>query len=313
MSEDKVWERQALEHLLLENLKEAKRNRRWRTFWRVLVAIILIGIIILMFDSSKSGKSSVMGKHTAMVSLQGVISSTSNANASDINAALVSAFDNPESVGVVLKINSPGGSPVQAGMIHDEILRLRKLHPNKPLHVVVEDICASGGYYVAVAADKIYVDKGSLVGSIGVIMEGFGFNNLMDKLGVDRRLIIAGENKAMLDPFSKENPKQRAKMQAVIDEVHAQFIKVVKDGRGNRLKEDPDMFTGQVWTGARTIELGLADQLGSVEYVAREVFKQEDVVDYTNHENIAERVAKRFGASAGVAFGQILTQSMGLK
>ena len=313
MSEEHSWERQALEHLLLENLKESRRARRWRTFWRVLFTLILLGIIVLMFQSSNVGKNSVLGKHTALITIDGPISPTSAANATDINASLKAAFENPESVGVIVRIDSPGGSPVQAGMIHDEIIRLRKLYPTKPLHVVVEEICASGGYYIAVAGEKIYVDKASLVGSIGVIMQGFGVTGLMDKLGIESRTITAGENKAMLDPFKKESPQQRAKIQAMLDQIHAQFIQVVKEGRGDRLKNDPDLFTGMIWDGARSIELGLTDAVGTVDSVARDVFKQPDVLDYTLHENLAERVAKKFGAAAGASFGKIITEQTRLQ
>ncbi len=308
MSEENSWERQALEHLLLENLKESKRARRWRTFWRILFTFVMLGIIVLMFQASNVGKSGVLGKHTALITIDGPISPTTPANATDVNASLKAAFENPESVGVIVRIDSPGGSPVQAGMIHDEILRLRKLYPNKPLHVVVEEVCASGGYYIAVAGEKIYVDKASLVGSIGVIMQGFGLTGLMDKLGIESRTITAGENKAMLDPFKKESPQQRAKLQALLDEIHAQFIQVVKEGRGDRLKNDPDLFSGMIWNGSRSIELGLTDAIGTVDSVARDVFKQPDVVDYTLHENLAERVAKKFGAAAGTSFGKVISE-----
>ena len=235
------------------------------------------------------------------------------ANAMDINSSLAAAFENEHSAGVVLRINSPGGSPVQAGMINDEIHRLRKLYPNKPLYVVVEDICASGGYYVAVAGDQILVDKASLVGSIGVIMEGFGFTGLMDKLGVTRRMITAGSNKGMMDPFSKEDPKQVEMVKTMIDEIHQQFIQVVKEGRGARLKETPDLFSGRIWNGEQAVKLGLVDGYGTVESVARDIFKAPDVLDYTMKENFAERVAKRFGAEAGAAAGKALVKTPDLK
>lgn len=207
-----------------------------------------------------------------------------------------SAFEDKGTAGVILRINSPGGSPVQSGIINDEIRRLRSKYPDIPLYVVVEDVCASGGYYVAAAADKIFVDKASLVGSIGVLMDGFGFTGTMDKLGVERRLLTAGENKGFLDPFSPQDPKQKLMAQTMLGEIHKQFIDVVKKGRGQRLKETPDMFSGLVWTGARSIELGLADDFGTVSSVARDVIKAEKVMDYTQKENIAERFAKRFGA-----------------
>ena len=306
MSDEKVWERQALEHLLLENLKEQRRGRRWRTAVRLMTLVVFVGLAINLFDLDWGGKSA-LGKHTALVDLQGEIAPDSKASADAINASLKAAFESHESVGVILRINSPGGSPVQSGIIHDEILRLRAKYPEKPLHVVVEEICASGGYYVAVAGDKIYVDKASLVGSVGVIMNGFGVTGLMDKLGIERRAITAGKNKALLDPFSKEDPKQKAFVQEMLSEVHQQFIKVVRDGRGERLKETPDMFSGLVWNGAKSVELGLTDALGTVDGVAREVLKAPEVVDYTMKDNLAERVAKRFGAAMGEGVGKVIS------
>lgn len=306
MSDEKVWERQALEHLLLENLKEQRRGRRWRTAVRLMTLVVFVGLAINLFDLDWGGKSA-LGKHTALVDLQGEIAPDSKASADAINASLKAAFESHESVGVILRINSPGGSPVQSGIIHDEILRLRAKYPEKPLHVVVEEICASGGYYVAVAGDKIFVDKASLVGSVGVIMNGFGVTGLMDKLGIERRAITAGKNKALLDPFSKEDPKQKAFVQEMLSEVHQQFIKVVRDGRGDRLKETPEMFSGLVWNGAKSVELGLTDALGTVDGVAREVFKAPEVVDYTMKDNLAERVAKRFGAAMGESVAKVIS------
>lgn len=312
MSDEKVWERQALEHLLLENMKEQRRGRRWRTVVRLMTLVVFVGIAINLFDLNFGSKAS-LGKHTALVDLHGEIAPNTPASAEAINAALNTAFENSESVGVILRINSPGGSPVQSGIIHDEILRLRAKYPDKPLHVVVEEICASGGYYVAVAAEKIYVDKASLVGSIGVIMSGFGVTGLMDKLGVERRVIAAGKNKALLDPFSKEDPKQKAFVQEMILEVHDQFITVVRDGRGKRLKETPEMFSGLVWNGARSIDLGLTDALGTIDVVARDVFKAPEIVDYTTKENLAERVAKRFGAAMGEGATKVLLRNENLR
>ena len=307
------WERQALEHLLLENLKETRKARRWKAVLRVLTLLVIVAVVIAVFDFHLPGRGMGVEKHTAMVTLDGEISSSSMANAMDINSSLVSAFENEHSAGVVLRINSPGGSPVQAGMINDEIHRLRKLYPKKPFYVVVEDICASGGYYVAVAADQILVDKASLVGSIGVIMEGFGFTGLMDKLGVTRRMITAGSNKGMMDPFSKENPQQVEMIKTMIDEIPQQFIAVVKEGRGARLKDTADLFSGRVWNGEQAVKLGLADGFGTVDTVARDVFKAPDILDYTMKENFAERVAKRFGAEAGAAAGKALIKSPDLK
>jgi protease-4 len=313
MDQNQNWERQALEHLLLESLKETRKARRWKAVLRVLTLAVFIGVIFAVFDFRLPGRGIGMEKHTALVTLEGEISSSSMANASDINSSLSSAFENEHSAGVVLRINSPGGSPVQAGMINDEIHRLRKLYPTKPFYVVVEDICASGGYYVAVASDQILVDKASLVGSIGVIMEGFGFTGLMDKLGVTRRMITAGSNKGMMDPFSKENPQQVEMIKTMIDEIHQQFIAVVKEGRGIRLKETPDLFSGRIWNGEQAIKIGLVDGYGTVDSVARDILKAPDVLDYTQKENFAERVAKRFGAEAGSAAGKALIKTPDLR
>jgi protease IV len=230
-----------------------------------------------------------------------VIANGNEASAERIMSGLRSAFEDSKTQGVVLRINSPGGSPVQAGQINDEIRRLRAKHPKIPLYAVIDDVCASGGYYIAVAADKIFVDKASLIGSIGVLMDGFGFTGTMEKLGVERRLITAGANKGMLDPFSPLDPKHAEYAKVMIKQIHDQFIKVVRDGRGNRLKETPDMFTGLIWSGEEGIKLGLADSLGSLDYVAREVIKAEDVVDYSRHESLPERLAKRFGIGAATA------------
>ena len=307
------WERQALEHLLLENLKETRKGRRWKAVFRALTLIVFVGAILAIFDFHLPGRGMGTEKHTALVTLEGEISSSSLANALDINSSLTAAFENENSAGVVLRINSPGGSPVQAGMINDEIHRLRKLYPAKPFYVVIEDICASGGYYVAVAADQILVDKASLVGSIGVIMEGFGFTGLMDKLGVTRRMVTAGSNKGMMDPFSKESPQQVEMIKTMIDEIHQQFIAVVKAGRGERLKQSPEIFSGRVWNGEQAIKNGLVDGYGTVDLVARDIFKTPDILDYTMKENFAERVAKRFGAEVGAAAGKALVKIPDIK
>ena len=313
MEQEKNWERQALEHLLLENLKESRKARRWKTLLRVLSLILIVGVILQVFDLRPFGDSFGTERHTAMVSIEGEISSSAIANALDVGSALQAAFENDNSVGVILRINSPGGSPVQSGIINDEIRRLRALYPNKPLHVVVEDICASGGYYIAVAGDQILVDKASIVGSIGVVMDSFGFTGLMDKLGISRRMITAGSNKGMLDPFSKEDPKQVEMVQTMLNEIHQQFITVVKAGRGDRLKEAPDLFTGRVWNGEQAVKMGLADGFGTVDTVARDVFKAPNILDYTMKENFAERVAKRFGAEVGSAAGKTLVRSGDIK
>jgi protease IV len=291
------WERNVLEKLATDALKEQRRARHWGIFFKSLTFLYLF-ILLFMAAGWFKGETSISGKHTALVDLKGVIS-PGEESADKVIQGLQDAFGDKHAPGVILRINSPGGSPVQAGQIYDEIKRLRRKYPSKPLYVVVDDICASGGYYVASAADKIFVDKASIVGSIGVLMDGFGFTKTMDKLGVERRLLTAGKNKGFLDPFSPVDPKQEAYAKAMLEEIHQQFISVVEAGRGSRLKETPDMFSGLFWSGADSIRLGLADSFGSAEYVAREVIKAEDIVDYTPQENIASRLAGRLGASIG--------------
>ena len=295
------WERGVIEKLALEALKEQRRGRRWGIFFKLLGFAYLTFLIVMLFDWGRADRLSE--KHTALIEVAGVIDAKGNASADNVTAALQSAFKDKKTQGVVLRINSPGGSPVQAGIIYDEIRRLRGLHPDIPMYAVVEDICASGGYYIASAADKIYVDKASLVGSIGVLMDNFGFVDAMHKIGVERRVFTAGENKAFLDPFSPLEPRQVEYARTLLGDIHQQFIEVVRKGRGARLKDSPELFSGLIWTGSKSIELGLTDGLGSLDYVAREVVKAEQIVDYTQKENIAERFAKRFGAGAAAALG----------
>ncbi|MFN6962002.1 MAG: S49 family peptidase [Rhodocyclaceae bacterium] len=307
MAEGGNWEREVLEKVALAAITEQRRARRWGIFFKLLGFAYLAVLLAVVGDWSVFSPDKA-ARHTALIDLQGVIQAKGDVNADDVLSALQSAFDDKGTVGVVLRINSPGGSPVQAGIIADEIRRLRAKHPNKPLYAVVEDVCASGGYYVAAAADKIFVDKASIVGSIGVLMDGFGFTGTMDKLGIERRLMTAGENKGFLDPFSPQNERHKAHAQQMLDEIHRQFIAEVKKGRGSRLKETPEMFSGLMWTGAKSIELGLADAFGTVESVAREVLKAEDIRDYTVKPNFAEKFARRFGADAAAAFGAALTR-----
>jgi protease-4 len=295
------WERKVLEKVALAAIAEQRTARRWSMAFKMLIMIYLFVVLFLGMGWVKRGGEKSTGKHTAMVELRGVIASDTQASADNVTSGLQAAFKDGNTQGVVLRINSPGGSPVQAGYINDEIKRLRILYPNIPLYAVVEDICASGGYYVAAAADKIYVDKASIVGSIGVVMDGFGFTGTMEKLGVERRAITAGENKRFLDPFSPVKPEHKAFAEKMLSDIHEQFIAVVREGRGKRLKENPDTFSGYVWVGTKSIELGLADALGSVDSVARDVIKAEEIVDFTPRENIAERVARRFGAAMAEA------------
>jgi protease-4 len=280
-----------------ELLRERRADRRWRVFFRLAWLLVFVLIVWSLFASRGHG-GTTSGPHTALVEVRGEIAADTEASAENLVAGLKSAFEDPESQAVVLRINSPGGSPVQAGIVNDEIKRLKAKH-KKPVYAVVEEMCASGAYYIAVAADEIYVDKASLVGSIGVLMDGFGFAGTMEKLGIERRLLTAGENKGMLDPFSPQNEKHKAYAQAMIDQIHQQFIKVVKDGRGKRLNENANTFSGLFWNGEEAVRQGLADKFGNLDYVAREVVKAEEVIDYTPKENVAERLAKRFGASIG--------------
>jgi protease IV len=308
-SSDPNWERKVVEKLALEAIVEQRRRRRWSIFFKLLGFAYLTVILVFAVDWGDSAERLADGKrHSALVQLTGVISAKGDASAEHVIAALQAAFDDKGTAGIILRINSPGGSPVQAGMINDEIRRLRAKHPDIPLHAVVEDVCASGGYYVAAAADSIYVDKASIVGSIGVLMDGFGFTGTMDKLGVERRLLTAGQNKGFLDPFSPQNAEHKAHAQSMLNEIHQQFIDVVRKGRGKRLKETPDMFSGLMWSGATSVELGLADGFGTIDTVARDVIKAEDIRDYTEKAGLAERFAKQFGAGAADTLANTFTR-----
>ena len=292
------WERETLEKLAFATLREQRAARRWKVFLRLAWLGFLVALVWLVYVDVAPTTTSVSSPHTALVEVRGEISSDSEASAQAIIGSLRSAFEDPGAQAVVLLINSPGGSPVQAGIINDEIHRLKGLH-QKPVYAVVEETCASAAYYIAVAADNIYVDKASMVGSIGVLMDGFGFTGLMDKVGVERRLLTAGENKGFLDPFSPINPQQDAHAREMLGDIHQQFIEVVRKGRGERLQATPETFSGLVWSGQRAVSLGLADDLGSLEQVARDVVKAEEIVDYTQRENVAQRLARRFGAGVG--------------
>ena len=297
-----------MESVALGYLKEQRRARQWRNGLRLawLVFLVVMSWVVLHRGASSTSTSTA---HTAVIEIKGEIDADGLAGSSAVVTSLRSAFEDEGSQAVVLLINSPGGSPVQAGIINDEIARLKKKH-NNPVYAVVEESCASAAYYIAVAADQIYVDKASIVGSIGVLMDGFGFTGLMDKLGIERRLMTAGENKGFLDPFSAQTKTQRAHAQAMLDQIHQQFIGVVRKGRGDRLKETPELFSGLFWNGQRAVELGLADGLGSLDYVARDIVKVEDLVDYTQRDNVAERLVKRFGASVGEGMGRVMRSSL---
>lgn len=290
------WQQAAIEKLANAAASEQRASRRWSILFKILTFIYLFSLLFIFLGwIGKYSDSS--GDHTALINIFGVVGAGDEVNAESVVTSLNDAYESKGTKGIILRINSPGGSPVQAGIINDEIRRQKKLHPTIPIIAVVEDICASGGYYIAVAADKIYVDKASIVGSIGVLMDGYGFTETMKKLGVERRLLTAGENKAMLDPFSPVNPKHVALVQTMLDEIHEQFKNVVREGRGNRLHETPEVFSGLFWSGAESIKLGLADAIGSTDYVAREVIKQEEIVDFTTQDGLLDRFAKRLGAS----------------
>ncbi len=299
------WEREAIEKLAFAALKEQRRARLWGIFFKLLT-FAYVTVLLMMALDWRHKADAASDKHTALVELNGVIGPGTDASAEKVVTALNAAFKDKGTRGVVVRINSPGGSPVQAQTIYDEMRRLRQKYPSIPLYAVVEDVCASGGYFVAVGADRIYVAKSSIVGSIGVRMDSFGFTGLMDKLGVERRLLTAGDNKGLLDPFLPVDEKQRAHVVSMIGDIHDQFISVVREGRGKRLVESPDTFSGLIWTGAKSVELGLADAVGTLDYVAREVIKAEDIIDYTQKENVAEKLAKRFGASMAAAFAEVL-------
>jgi len=304
------WERDLVARLATDALSEQRRTRRWGIFFKLLAFVYLTTFLLVAIDW-RGGREARGTKHTALVEVNGIIAPGADASAEKVNAALRAAFKDRNTQGVVVRINSPGGSPVQAHGIYEEMRRLRKKYPNIPLYAVVEDLCASGGYYVAAGADRIYVGSSSIVGSIGVLMNGFGFTGLMEKLGIERRLLTAGENKAMLDPFSPMDERHKAHAQELMNEIHQNFIAAVREGRGKRLKETPDMFSGLIWSGKKSVELGLADALGSLDSVARDVVKAEEVVDFTEKEGFAEKIARRVGAGAAGTLGQMFLSAPG--
>lgn len=301
------WEREMIEKLAFAALDEQKKARRWSNFFKLCMFAYLIGIFVMMaYPQFKNGMSSSDKPHTAIINVQGIIAENEEANADTIIEGMRDAAKNEKTKGIILKINSPGGSPVQSGYIYDEIRRLKKQHPQLPIYAVISDICASGGYYIAAASDKIFVNQASIIGSIGVIMNGFGFVDVIKKVGVERRLLTAGAHKAMLDPFSPAKPDENAHMQTLLDDVHQQFIKAVRDGRGKRLVESKEMFSGLVWTGAEGVKLGLADGFGTVDSIARDIIGAEETVDFTPQERLFDKLAGKLGASFGHAFNNAI-------
>ncbi len=312
MSDNNSWEREVITQLAEASLKEQRRSRRWGIIFKLLTFAYIGVVIFMLSEASDLTTVSVNEKHTALVELTGVIADTEKANADNIVTALRNAFENENTAGVILRINSPGGSPVQSGYIYDEMRRLRDEYPDTPLYAVITDICASGGYYIASAADKIYADKASIVGSIGVRMDNFGFVDAIEKLGIERRTLTAGENKALLDPFLPVNEKAKEHLQVMLSEIHKQFINSVKEGRGDRLNTNVDgLFSGLIWTGEAAVKNGLIDELASASYVAREVIGEETIVNYTLKDDILQRFTDRLGSTvAQVISAQFLTPKL---
>lgn len=300
-----AWERDVLTKLVMSTVQEQRRARRWNIFFRALTFLFLF-FVLFTLNTSKTWEPVPTGRHTSLVEINGEIGADKTANAEDIIKSLRAAFNDKNTAGVLIRADSPGGSPVQSGYVNDEIFRLRKAHPNVPVYAVITDICASGCYYIVSAADKVYANKASIVGSIGVLMDGFGFVDTMKKLGVERRLITSGKNKGFLDPFSPLKQQDVHHIQTILDQVHRQFIEVVKKGRGDRLHITKDLFSGLMWTGQQGIDLGLVDALRSPGEVARDVIGADKIVDYTHHPDYLERFAERFGAAMGKRIGSMM-------
>lgn len=296
--DDKSWK--LLEKTLLASVQEQRRSRRWGIFFKLLTFVYLFVALALFTPLMTMEKSATRGgSYTAVIDVTGVIADKESASADNIVGSLRTAFDDPKVKGIVLRINSPGGSPVQSGYVYDEIRRLRALHKDTKVYAVISDLGASGAYYIASAADQIYADKASLVGSIGVTAAGYGFVGTMEKLGVERRTYTSGEHKSFLDPFQPQKPEETQFWQGVLDTTHRQFIASVKQGRGERLKdkEHPELFSGLVWSGEQALQLGLIDGLGNTSSVARDVIGEKEVVDFTVQESPFDRFSKKLGAS----------------
>jgi protease IV len=291
------FEQSLVNELAKEVLHEQRRNRRWGIFFKSLFALYLFVFLVIFFANNTEISSFGTEKHTALIEINGVIAANTEARADYVVSGLRNAFEDENTQGIIIRINSPGGSPVQAGYINDEIKRLREKYPDIPLYAVITDVCASGGYYIAAAADKIYANRASIVGSIGVIMAGFGFVDAIEKLGIERRLLHAGKNKGFMDPFQPLKQSEASHIQGLLDEIHQQFIGVVKDGRGDKLIDDEKLFSGLIWSGQEGIELGLVDELASASEVARDVIGAEDIIDFTKRENYLDRFAKQIGSA----------------
>jgi protease-4 len=307
-SEPSQWERELLNQMVMATVAENRKSRRWGIFFKLLTFAYLFIVLGMFLWSGKLEVDQVKAaEHTALIDVKGLISSETMASADNVVTALRKAYKDKKTKGIILRMNTPGGSPVQSRYINREIGRLKEKHPDIPVYAVVSDICASGGYYIAAAADKIYADEGSLVGSIGVLINGFGFVDVMQQLGIERRLLTAGENKGLLDPFSPLEQSDKSHVQQMLDQLHKQFIETVKEGRGDRLKTDqhPKIFSGLFWSGEEALNLGLVDEFGSSSYVAREVIGAEDIVDFTQKEEVWDRLARNLGAGAASAFASM--------
>ncbi|GGE59477.1 peptidase [Streptosporangium jomthongense] len=303
-----------IEKLVMSLQAEQRRSRRWGIFFKLLTFAYLFALLAIFWSPFGGSLEATTGKHTALVEINGTIAADELASADNIAGSLRSAFEQENAVAVILRINSPGGSPVQSGYVYDEIKRLREEYPEKKVYAVISDIGASGAYYIAAAADEIYANRASLVGSIGVVAGGFGFTGAMEKLGVERRLYTAGENKAFLDPFSPQQEQEVEFWQSVLENTHRQFIEAVKEGRGDRLADDPRLFSGLVWSGEQALELGLIDGLGSASHVARQIVGQENLVDYSRRKGPLRDLVDQLGVSFGQGVvGQLVESRLELR
>ncbi len=307
VTQESGWEREVIEKLALAAITEQTRARRWGVFFKSLVFCYLTIVLgITLYPVLKKDMGIDSKEHTAVIDVTGPIAEDKDANAASIIESLRNAVKDKQTKGIILHSNSPGGSPVQSAYVYEEIRAIKKQHPDLPIYAVVSDICASGCYYIASATDKIFVNPSSLIGSIGVLMDGFGFVDVMQKLGVERRLLTAGAHKAMLDPFSPPKTDETKYMQGLLDQVHQQFISAVKAGRGDRLIESPDMFSGLVWTGEAGVKIGIADAFGTEDYVAKDIIGAENRVDFTKQSRFLDKIAGKLGASFGHALGALL-------
>jgi protease-4 len=307
ISRESGWERAVIEKLALASITEQTRARRWSVFFKSLIFLYLIALFgVAMYPTIKQKIVDDSKGHTAVIDVVGVIAEDQDANAASIIESLRDAVKDKNTKGIILHSNSPGGSPVQSAYVYEEIRKIKKEHPDLPVYAVVSDICASGCYYIASASDKIFVNQSSLIGSIGVLMDGFGFVDIMQKLGVERRLLTAGAHKAMLDPFSPPKEDETKYMQGLLDQVHQQFIGAVKAGRGDRLKETPEMFSGLVWTGKAGVNLGVADDFGNDDYVAKNIIGSEKLIDFTQQKHLLDKIAGKLGTSFGQAIGSAI-------